>query len=39
MLSPEKQFEELKRGTDEILSEKDLLEKLKKSYQKKKLSL
>jgi tyrosyl-tRNA synthetase len=35
MLAPEKQFEELKRGTDEILSEKDLLEKLKKSYQKK----
>ncbi len=33
-LSAEDQLKELKRGTDEILSEKDLLEKLKKSVAK-----
>lgn len=34
MLSAEEQLKELKRGTDEILSEKDLLEKLKKAVAK-----
>jgi tyrosyl-tRNA synthetase len=35
-LPPEAQLAELKRGTDEILVEKDLLAKLKKSYETKK---
>src|SRR5262249_16302512 len=36
MRSAEEQLEELKRGSEEILSEKDLLEKLKKSVATKK---